>query len=391
MAKLDFLDELIDDLKEHNMFNTIRTIGSSMGAWINVDGKKVLNLCANNYLGFADHPRLKEAAKKAIDGFGVGPAAVRSIAGTMTLHLELEEKLANFKGVEAAISFQGGFIANQAVIPTIMGAEDVIFSDELNHASIIDGCRLSKAKTVRYKHCDMADLEEKLKQYQSARRKLIITDGVFSMDGDVAPMDEIVEVAEKYDAMTMADDAHGEGVLGRGGRGIGDHFGLHNKVDIEVGTMSKAFGVVGGYVAGKKKIVDYLRQRARPFLFSSAVPPADVAACTAAVDILTESDELVKRLWSNADKLKKGLNALGFDTGHTQTPITPVLIRDAAKTIAFSKALFENDIFAMSITFPTVPQGTERIRLMNSATHSEKDIQFALDAFEKVGKDLKVI
>lgn len=391
MAKLDFLDELIDDLKEHNMFNTIRTIGSSMGAWINVDGKKVLNLCANNYLGFADHPRLKEAAKKAIDGFGVGPAAVRSIAGTMTLHLELEEKLANFKDVEAAISFQGGFIANQAVIPTIMGAEDVIFSDELNHASIIDGCRLSKAKTVRYKHCDMADLEEKLKQYQSARRKLIITDGVFSMDGDVAPMDEIVEVAEKYDAMTMADDAHGEGVLGRGGRGIGDHFGLHNKVDIEVGTMSKAFGVVGGYVAGKKKIVDYLRQRARPFLFSSAVPPADVAACTAAVDILTESDELVKRLWSNADKLKKGLNALGFDTGHTQTPITPVLIRDAAKTIAFSKALFENDIFAMSITFPTVPQGTERIRLMNSATHSEKDIQFALDAFEKVGKDLKVI
>ena len=326
MAKLDFLDELIDDLKEHNMFNTIRTIGSSMGAWINVDGKKVLNSCANNYLGFADHPRLKEAAKKAIDGFGVGPAAVRSIAGTMTLHLELEEKLANFKGVEAAISFQGGFIANQAVIPTIMGAEDVIFSDELNHASIIDGCRLSKAKTVRYKHCDMADLEEKLKQYQSARRKLIITDGVFSMDGDVAPMDEIVEVAEKYDAMTMADDAHGEGVLGRGGRGIGDHFGLHNKVDIEVGTMSKAFGVVGGYVAGKKKIVDYLRQRARPFLFSSAVPPADVAACTAAVDILTESDELVKRLWSNADKLKKGLNALGFDTGHTQTPITPVLL-----------------------------------------------------------------
>lgn len=391
MAKLDFLDELIDDLKEQNLYNTVRTIGSSMDAWIDVDGKKVLNLCANNYLGFADHPRLKEAAKKAIDTFGVGPTAVRSIAGTMTLHVELEEKLAKFKGVEAAISFQGGFIANQAVIPTITGPEDVIFSDELNHASIIDGCRLAKAKTVRYKHCDAADLDEKLKQYESARHKLIITDGVFSMDGDIAPMDEIVEVAAKYEALTMADDAHGEGVLGRGGRGIGDHFGLHNQVDIEVGTLSKAFGVVGGYVAGKKKIVDYLRQRARPFLFSSAVPPADVAACIAAVDILTESDELVKKLWSNADKLKSGLNRLGFDTGATQTPITPVLIRDAAKTVAFSKALFENEIFAMSITFPTVPRGTERIRLMNSATHSEKDIRFALEVFEKVGKDLEVI
>jgi glycine C-acetyltransferase len=391
MAKLDFLDDLMQDLREQNLFNTIRTIGSSMAAWIDVDGKKVLNLCANNYLGFADHPRLKEAGKKAIDDFGVGPTAVRSIAGTMTLHLELEEKLAKFKGVEAAISFQGGFLANQAVIPTLTGPEDIIFSDELNHASIIDGCRLAKAKTVRYKHCDVADLKEKLKQYDSARRKLVITDGVFSMDGDIAPMDKIVEVSEKYDAMTMADDAHGEGVLGRGGRGIGDHFGLHNKVDIEVGTMSKAFGVVGGYVAGKKKIVEYLRQRARPFLFSSAVPPADVAACIAAVDILTESDELVQKLWSNAETLKKGLNELGFDTGVTQTPITPVLIRDAAKAVAFSKALFENNIFAMSITFPTVPRGSERLRLMNSATHSAKDIDFALGVFEKVGKNLGVI
>lgn len=391
MAKLDFLDDLMQDLRDQNLFNTIRTIGSSMGAWILVDGKKVLNMCANNYLGFADHPRLKEAAKKAIDDFGVGPTAVRSIAGTMNLHLELEQKLAKFKGVEAAISFQGGFIANQAVIPTLTGPEDIIFSDELNHASIIDGCRLSKAKTVRYKHCDADDLEEKLKQYGSARHKLIITDGVFSMDGDIAPMDKIVEVAEKYDAMTMADDAHGEGVLGRGGRGIGDHFGLHNKIDIEVGTMSKAFGVVGGYIAGKKKIVDYLRQRARPFLFSSAVPPADVAACIAAVDILTESDELVKKLWSNSETLKKGLNRLGFDTGVTQTPITPVLIRDASKAVAFSKALFENNIFAMSITFPTVPRGTERLRLMNSATHSAEDITFALGVFEKVGKELRVV
>jgi glycine C-acetyltransferase len=381
----------MQDLKDRNLFNTIRTIGSSMGAWIMVDGQKVLNLCANNYLGFADHPRLKEAAKKAIDEFGVGPTAVRSIAGTMALHLELEEKLANFKGVEAAISFQGCFSDYQRVIPTLTGPEDMIFSDELNHASIIDGCRLSKAKTIRYKHCDVEDLEEKLKQYGSARRKLVITDGVFSMDGDVAPMDKIVEVAEEYDAMTMADDAHGEGVLGRGGRGIGDHFGLHNKIDIEVGTMSKACGVVGGYIAGKKKIVDYLRQRARPFLFSSAVTPADCAACIAAVDILTESDELVQKLWRNADTLKTGLNDLGFDTGETGTPITPVLIRDAAKAKAFSKALFENNIFAMSITFPTVPRGTERLRLMNSATHSDEDIEFALGVFEKVGKELGAI
>lgn len=391
MAKLDFLDEMIQDLRDNNMFNTIRTIESNMDAWIRVDGKKVLNLCANNYLGFASHPRLRKAAQQAIEQFGVGPAAVRSIAGTMSVHLELEEKLARFKGVEAAISFQSGFIANQAVIPTITGAEDVILSDELNHASIIDGCRLSKAKTVRYKHNDMGDLEEKLKQYSSARRRLVITDGVFSMDGDIAPMDEIVKVAEKYDAMTMADDAHGEGVLGRGGRGIGDHFNLHNKIDIEVGTMSKAFGVIGGYVAGKKKIVDYLRQRARPFLFSSAATPADVAACIAAVDILSESDELVKKLWANAKKFRTAMNDLGYDTGHTQTPITPVLIKDAAKTVAFSKALFEHGIFAMSITFPTVPKGTERIRVMNSATHSDEDLDYAIDGFKKVGKKLGVI
>ena len=391
MAKLDFLDELITGLKEQNLYNTIRTIESSMDAWIKVDGKRVLNMCANNYLGFANHPKLKEAAQKAIEDYGVGPTAVRSIAGTMTLHNELEQKLAKFKNVEAAISFQSGFIANQAVIPTLTGAEDVIFSDALNHASIIDGCRLSKAPTVRYAHNDPADLDAKLQEHQSARRKLIISDGVFSMDGDIAPMDEIVKVAAKYDALTMVDDAHGEGVLGDSGRGIADHFGLHNKVDIEVGTLSKAFGVVGGYVAGKAKIVEYLRQRARPFLFSSAVPPADVAACIAAVDILLESDELVQRLWSNANFFRNKMQELGFNTGQTQTPITPIIIGDAAKAVAFSKTLFENGIFAMSIVFPTVPRGTERIRVMNSATHSTEDLNYAIGAFEKVGKELGVI
>ena len=391
MGKLDFLDDLIQDLRDKNLYNTIRTIESALDAWIQIDGKKALNMCANNYLGFANHPRLREAAQKAIDQFGVGPAAVRSIAGTMTLHNELEEKLARFKNVEAAISFQSGFVSNQAVIPTLTGPDDVIFSDELNHASIIDGCRLSKAKSVRYAHNDPADLDAKLKEYSHARNKLIITDGVFSMDGDIAPMDEIVRVAEKHDAMTMADDAHGEGVLGRGGRGIGDHFGLHNKIDIEVGTMSKAFGVVGGYVAGKKKIVDYLRQRARPFLFSSAATPADVAACSAAVDILTESDELVQKLWANAKSFRTRLDALGFDTGVTQTPIVPVMVRDTAKAVAFSKALFENGIFAMAISFPTVPRGTDRLRIMNSAIHSDEDINFAVDTFRKVGIELGVI
>lgn len=390
MKKLAFIDELLKELKTQNLYNTIRTIGSPMDAWIEVDGKRVLNMCANNYLGFANHPRLKEAAQKAIEEFGVGPTAVRSIAGTMTLHLELEKKLADFKNVEAAISFQSGFIANQAVIPTLTGAGDVIFSDELNHASIIDGCRLSKATVVRYAHNDPADLDAKLRENKSARRKLIITDGVFSMDGDIAPLDEIVKVAAKHDALTMTDDAHGEGVLGTNGRGIADHFGLHNVVDIEVGTLSKAFGVVGGYVAGKAKIVEYLRQRARPFLFSSAVPPADVAACIAAVDILQESDELVKRLWSNAELFRSKMKELRFNTGQTQTPITPIILGDEGKAVAFSKALFENGIFAMAIAYPTVPRGTARIRVMNSATHSTEDLNYAVGVFEKVGKELGV-
>ncbi len=391
MLKLDFLNNEIQALKEQGLFINIRTIESAVGAWIQVDGKRVLNLCTNNYLGFANHPKLKAAAKKAIDEYGVGPAAVRSIAGTQTLHRELEKKLAAFKGVEDTISVQSGLLANQAVIPTITTADDVIFSDELNHASIIDGTRLAKAKVVRYKHNDVADLEAKLKSEPAARNRLIISDGVFSMDGDVAPMKEIVEIAEKYNALTMTDDAHGEGVLGRAGRGIADHFGLHGRVDIEIGTLSKAFGVVGGYIAGKKAIVDYLRQRARPFLFSSAVTPADIAACIAAVDILAESGELVDKLWANTKYFKDKMKALGFDLGQSVTPITPVMIGDTHKARTLSQKLFENSVFTMAIGFPTVPKGKERLRVMISATHSTEDLDFAVKAFEKVGKEVGVV
>lgn len=391
MADLAFLKNEIQQLKDQGLFINIRTISTAQRAWVEVDGKKVLNMCANNYLGFADHAELKKAAQGAIEQYGVGPTAVRTIAGTMTLHNELEEKLAKFKNVEAAISFQSGFNANLATIPTLMGPEDVIFSDELNHASIIDGCRLTKAKVVRYKHADINSLEECLQREVAFRRRMIITDGVFSMDGDIAPLPDIVELAEKHDAMVMVDDAHGEGVLGDAGRGIADHFGLHGRVDIEVGTLSKAFGVVGGYVAGKKLIVDYLRQRARPFLFSSAVTPADVAACIKAVDILTASGRLVEKLWENTKYFKEELKKLGFDLGFSETPITPVMIGDAKKAQDLSRMLFDAGVFAMAISYPTVPKGKDRIRVMNSATHSEKDLDFAIKAFEKAGKELKLI
>ncbi|NUO82619.1 glycine C-acetyltransferase [candidate division KSB1 bacterium] len=391
MSKLAFIDEEMLAQQQQGMFINIRTIESAMGAWIQVDGKRVLNLCANNYLGFANHPALKEAAMRAIQEYGVGPAAVRSIAGTQKLHLELEAKLAKFKKVEAAVSYQSGFVTNQAVIPTLSGAGDVLFSDELNHASIIDGSRLSKAKIVRYKHNDPSDLAAQMQNETAVRRRFVITDGVFSMDGDIAPLKEIYAIAEKYDAITIIDDAHGEGVMGEAGRGIADHFGLHGKIDVEVGTMSKAFGVVGGYAAGSKKIVEYLRQRARPFLFSSAVTPADVAACIAAVEILTGSGELVEKLWDNTKYFKTKMLALGFDLGQSVTPIVPVMIGDTTKAHALSKQLFEAGVFAMAITFPTVPKGKERLRVMMSATHSHADLDFAASTFEKAGKALGVI
>jgi glycine C-acetyltransferase len=389
---LEFVVQELEALKQEGLFVNIRTLESPQGAWIVVDGRKVLNLCSNNYLGFCNDPVLKEAAKRAIDEYGVGPGAVRTIAGTMKLHLELERKLAEFKGAEAVVSFQSGFCANLATIPALVGREDVIFSDELNHASIIDGCRLSRAEIIRYAHCDVDDLKAKLQEHRHKfRRALIVTDGVFSMDGDIAPLPEIVKLAREYDAFVMVDDAHGEGVLGKGGRGITDHFGLHGEVDIEVGTLSKAFGVVGGYVAGSYELCEYLRQRGRPFLFSSAVTPADVAACIAAVDILLQSEDRVQRLWENACYFQNGLKGLGFDIGKTQTPITPVMLGEAPLAQEFSKRLFEEGIFAQAIGYPTVPRGAARIRVMISAVHTKEDLNFALEKFAKVGRELGVI
>jgi glycine C-acetyltransferase len=391
MDKLYFINEELDRLKEAGLLINVRTIEGPQGAWITVDGKKVFNLSSNNYLGLANDLHSKTASHNAIDTYGVGPAAVRTIAGTTTLHKDLEQKLALFKGVESTISFQSGFCANLAVIPAIVGKEDVVFSDELNHASIIDGCRLSKVRIVRYKHCDPEDLQEKIHIEKDIERKLIITDGVFSMEGDIAPLPEIVEIAEKYNTITMVDDAHGEGVLGKGGRGIVDHFNLHGKVDIEVGTMSKAFGVVGGYIAGTKQLTDYLMQKGRPFLFSSAVTAADVAACIAVVDTLNKSDNLVKKLWSNTRFFQDRMKQLGFNIGITKTPITPVMIGDAKAAKDFSQKLFDGGIFAQSIGFPTVPAGKARIRAMLSATHSEEDLTWAIDHFERIGKALNII
>ena len=392
MSKLDWLNQEIEGLKEQGLYNRIRTIGSAQGAWLVVDGKNVLNFCSNNYLGLANHPKIVEAAKEATNKYGVGPAAVRSIAGTMDLHVQLEQRLAKFKGAEDVITFQSGFTANLGTISALVGKEDVIFSDRLNHASIIDGCRLSGAKIVAYEHNDPSALEDAIKEHASNyRRALIVTDGVFSMDGDIAPLPELYEVAKKYDILFMVDDAHGEGVLGKGGRGIVDHFGLHGKVDIEVGTMSKAFGVVGGMVAGDKVIIEWLRQRGRPFLFSSAVTVPDAAACLAAVDLLEESTELVDRLWSNAKYFKEEMKKLGFDTGVSETPITPVMLGEAPLAQQFSRELFEECVFAMSIGFPTVPKGKARIRVMISAAHDNDDLGKGLDAFEKVGKKLGVI
>jgi glycine C-acetyltransferase len=391
--KLQFILDEKARLEREGLLVRIRTIGSPQGSWITVDGKKVLNLCSNNYLGFANNPRLKQAAHEAVDRFGVGPAAVRSIAGTMVLHTELEKKLARFKRVEATISFQSGFNSNIATIPALVGKEDLIFSDELNHASIIDGCRLSGAPIIRFEHCNPASLEQKLKENPTGhgRRALIITDGVFSMDGDIAPLPPLVELAEKYGAMIMVDDAHGEGVLGEGGRGAVDHFHMHGRVDVEIGTLSKAFGVVGGFAAGRKIVIDHLQQKGRPFLFSSALTPADVAACSAAVDILESSDDLVRKLWSNAGYFKYRMGKAGFDTGKSATPITPVMLGEAKTAQEFSRRLFEEGVFAMAIGFPTVPMGKARIRVMISATHSTQDLDYGVEKFTQIGRQLKVI
>ena len=389
---MTFMNEELDRMKREGLYGNIRTLESPQGAWVQIDGKKYLNLCSNNYLGLANDPRVCKKVKDMVDKYGVGPGAVRTIAGTMSIHIELEKKLAKFKGAEAAIVVQSGFCGNLAVMPTIAGDGDLIFSDSLNHASIIDACRLSRAKAVRYEHSDMNDLRAKLKENAgNTGKKLIITDGVFSMDGDIAKLPEIVKIAEEFGAIVAVDDAHGEGVLGKGGRGIVDHFNLHGKVDIEIGTMSKAFGVMGGIVAGSATLIDFLRQKARPNLFSSALTVPDVAANMAAVEIMEENDDLVKKLWQNGDYLKAEMKKHGFDVGNSETPITPVIIGEAQTAKDFSAKLFEKGVFATAIVFPTVPKGTARIRAMVSAAHSKEDLDKGIEIFVAVGKEMGVI
>lgn len=364
---------------------------SPSGGRIHVNGhSNLINLSSNNYLGLANHPKLKAAAIKAVEQYGAGAGAVRTIIGTMSLHVELEQKLAAFKHVESTIVFQSGFTANAGVIPTITDSDDVIITDELNHASIIDGVRLSKAARKIYKHCDMTSLKEALEQSAEAKKRLVITDGVFSMDGDIAPLHEIVDLAKEFDASIMVDDAHGSGVLG-GGRGTAYHFGVHNEIDIQLGTLSKAVGVMGGYIAGTSMLIDWLTQRARPFLFSTAHPPATAAATIAAIELMETDPSLTQRLWDNAAYWKIGLRNLGFDTGISETPITPVMIGEEAKALDFQRALFEENVLALAIVFPTVSRGKARIRTMPSAMHHLEDFDDALKAFEKVGKKLDII
>jgi glycine C-acetyltransferase len=388
-----FLDENIAELKEKGLYNEIETVHGANGPEINIDGKKLINLSSNNYLGLATDERLKKAAKQAVDSHGVGAGAVRTINGTLDLHIELEKKLAEFKGTEAVISYQSGFNCNMAAISAVMDKNDAILSDELNHASIIDGCRLSKAKILRYNHSDMKDLREKAKEAKESgqyKKIMIITDGVFSMDGDIARLPEIVEIAEEFDLITYVDDAHGSGVLGKGA-GTVKHFGLQDKVDFQMGTLSKAIGVIGGYVAGKANLIDWLKVRSRPFLFSTAVSPADAIASTKAVELLMESTELHDKLWENAAYLKAGLKELGFDIGESETPITPVVIGDENETQKFSKRLYEEGVYAKSIVFPTVPRGTGRVRNMPSAAHTKEMLDEAIGVYQKIGKEMGVV
>ena len=396
---LAFLGDELAALRERHLYRPLRVMSSAQGPIASVDDRRVINLSSNDYLGLTHHPRLRQAALDAVRTFGAGSGAVRTIAGTMTLHEELERDLARFKDVEAVLTFQSGFTANTGVIPTITGETDLIVSDELNHASIIDGMRLSKAPRKVYPHGDVAALQEILREATEQGRPggapwrliLVVTDGVFSMDGDIAPLPGIVEAAEAYGAAVMVDDAHASGVLGRNGRGSVDHFGLHGRVAIQVGTLSKAVGVLGGYVAGSQNLRDILTQRARPFLFSTSHPPAVVAACREAIRVMDEEPELSERLWVNARRFKAELARLGFDTGRSETPITPIVIGDSETTVRFSQRLLEEGVFATSVLFPTVALDRARIRTIVTAAHSEALLDRALEAFGTVGRELGVI
>ena len=389
---LQYLTDELNKLREQKLYQKLRILETEQLPVSCFDGREVINLSSNNYLGLTTHPKLKRRAIEAIEKYGVGSGAVRTIAGTMSLHMDLEEKIARFKQVEASVVFQSGFTANAGTVAAILTRDDVIISDELNHASIIDGCRLSRAEIKVFPHKDVAACEEVLQGLSSHKgRKLLITDGVFSMDGDIAPLPQLVELAEKYGCIMMIDDAHASGVLGRNGRGTVDHFKLHGRLDIQVGTLSKAIGSLGGYVCSTRDTIEYLYHRARPFLFSTSHPPSVAASCIAAFEVLDEEPQLVERLWANTRFFKAGLQKLGFNTGHSETPITPVIVGDAALAHQFSRELFEGGVFAQGIGYPTVAQGKARIRTIVTATHTEDELKRALEIMARVAKKLRIV
>ena len=389
---LQYLTDELNKLREQKLYQKLRILETEQLPVSCFDGCEVINLSSNNYLGLTTHPKLKRRAIEAIEKYGVGSGAVRTIAGTMSLHMDLEEKIARFKQVEASVVFQSGFTANAGTVAAILTRDDVIISDELNHASIIDGCRLSRAEIKVFPHKDVAACEEVLQGLSSHKgRKLLITDGVFSMDGDIAPLPQLVELSEKYGCIMMIDDAHASGVLGRNGRGTVDHFKLHGRLDIQVGTLSKAIGSLGGYVCSTRDTIEYLYHRARPFLFSTSHPPSVAASCIAAFEVLDEEPQLVERLWANTRFFKAGLQKLGFNTGHSETPITPVIVGDAALAHQFSRELFEGGVFAQGIGYPTVAQGKARIRTIVTATHTEDELKRALEIMARVAKKLRIV
>jgi glycine C-acetyltransferase len=394
---LSFLSDELNALKQKGTYFKLRVLDDEQAPVCHFDGRKVINLASNNYLGLTTHPKLREAALAATRKYGVGSGAVRTIAGTMKLHMELEEKIARFKGVEACVVFQSGFTANAGTVSSFLTKDDYIISDELNHASIIDGCRLSRAKILLFRHKDVAHAEEQLSSVAGLPgKKLLITDGVFSMDGDIGPLPGLCDAAEKYGAIMMVDDAHASGVLGRNGRGTVDHFGVHGRVDIQVGTLSKAIGALGGYVCGTRDFIEYLYHRARPFLFSTSHPPAVAATCIAAFDVLENEPELIESLWSNTRFFKKELGLLGFNIGGittpaSETPITPIIIGDGRATMEFSKAIFEEGVMGTGIAFPTVPEGKARVRTIVTATHTEAELSQALEVLGRVGKRMRLV
>jgi len=394
---LSYLTDQLNELKTKGTYFRLRVLDDEQAPVCTFDGKKVINLASNNYLGLTTHPKLREAALQATRKYGVGSGAVRTIAGTMKIHMDLEEKIARFKNVEACVVFQSGFAANAGTVSAVLGKDDFIISDQLNHASIIDGARLSRAKILVFNHKDMAHAEEQLASVKDqSGKKLLITDGVFSMDGDIGPLPALCDLAEKYGAIMMVDDAHASGVLGRNGRGTIDHFSVHGRVDIQVGTLSKAIGALGGYVCGTRDLVDFLYHRARPFLFSTSHPPSVAATCIAAFDVLQEEPELMENLWNNTHFWKKELGLLGFDIGGkttpaSETPITPIIIGDGRLTMDFSRELFNEGVMGTGIAFPTVPEGKARIRTIMTATHTKEELQQALEVLERVGRRMGIL